>query len=133
MLANLSDYEAGYIAISPYAAPGSGFSTQWMASSIWMYFYSQQKWVQLPYQVALVSQPNFGTQVSIGPSNGSPWLLAGLLGNAGYVYVEAEYYWWTGLSGTAGQWVGGTVVPTIEYTDVEDRFSRSLGPGCYLG
>lgn len=127
------DFEPGYIAISPFAAPGSGFSTQVISSSVWVYFYSSQEWVQLPWSNAVVAQPNYGNSVSIGPTSGSPWLTAGQIGSAGYVYIYAEYYWWSGIGNGAGQWVGPAWVPTTEYIQVAGTFARSASSSCYIG
>jgi len=127
------DFEPGYIAISPFAAPGSGFSTQVIASSIWVYLYSAQEWIQLPWSEALVAQPNYGSEVSIGPTSGSPWLTAAQVGNIGYVYIYAEYYWWSGIGNGAGQWVGPAWVPTTEYIEVTGIYSRSASSSCYIG
>lgn len=117
-----TNHEAGYIDISPSATPGSAFSSQWVAAREWMYSYSLGRWMTITnFEEEVVSQPNPNI-VTVGDTSGSPFRFNGLLGAYGWVYIDTEYWWWTG-----SQWTGGTFVPTTNYTQSYSVTSRTTG------
>jgi hypothetical protein len=117
-----TNHEAGFIDMSPAATPGSGFSSQWVAAREWMYAYSLGRWMTITnFEEEVVSQPDPNV-VTVGDTSGSPFRFNGLLGAYGWVYIDTEYWWWTG-----SQWTGGTYVPTTNYLQSYSVTSRTTG------
>ena len=117
-----TSHEAGFIDMSPNARPGSAFSSQWVAAREWMYSYSQQRWMTITdWSTKVVSQPNPDI-ISVGDTSGSPFRFNGDFGAQGWVYIDTQYYRWTG-----SQWVNGRFVSTTNYLQSYTSTSRTTG------
>jgi hypothetical protein len=87
-----------------------------------MYSYSLGRWMTITnWEEEVVSQPDPNI-VTVGDTSGSPFRFNGLLGAYGWVYIDTEYWWYTG-----SQWTGGTYVPTTNYLQSYSVTSRTTG------
>lgn len=117
-----TNHNPGYIDMSPAATPGSAFTSQWVAAREWMYSYSLGRWMTITnWEEEVVSQPNPNI-VTVGDTSGSPFRFSGNVGAYGWVYIDTEYWWYTG-----SQWTGGTFVPTTDYLQSYSVTSRTTG------